>query len=318
MSRISIVLPVFAAAFATAFAAAAAGAQQDRGRPLVLLVHGRGMLDRDTAATRKMWADGLASGLRSVSLTSPITDRDVRVVWYADVLDPRSTLGCNYASTDPRARRARGDDQELKGIVGAIGSLFGALTALVSDSESGLELRSLAADASFLSDAHKRCASESRLATELDRAHREGRPVILVAHSLGSLVAYDYLSSRSDTGVVQRLISIGSPVGSPELRRLLIGGDSTEMLARPASVSDWVNIRNEGDPFATALPIGRDLLATPPADETDPHEMIGYLRGTATAREILSGWCAAIGQGARPAGCSSGGKVEDGLRGSEQ
>jgi pimeloyl-ACP methyl ester carboxylesterase len=286
-----------------ALVAAVAGAQPDRGRPIVLLVHGRGMLDRDTAATRKLWADGLASGLRAVNSGSPITERDVRVVWYADVLDPRSSVGCDYAPTDPRARRAKSDDQDLKGIVSVVGNLFGALTALVSDSESRTELRSLAADASFLSDARKRCASENRLAIELDRARAEGRPVILVAHSLGSLVAYDYLSSRSDSATVQRLITIGSPIGSPELRRLLIGGDSTETFTRPSSVSDWVNIRNQGDPFATSLPIGRDLLVMPPADEPDPQEMVGYLRGTATAREILSGWCGALAQSARPSAC---------------
>jgi pimeloyl-ACP methyl ester carboxylesterase len=287
----------------TILAVAGAGAQQDRGRPLVLLVHGRGMLDRDTAATRKLWTDGLATGLRTVTPSSPITDHDVRVVWYADVLDPRSSLGCDYTRADPRARRARGDDQDLKGVVGAIGSFFGALTAFVSDTESGTELRSLAADASFLSDARKRCASENRLAGELDRARSEGRPVILVAHSLGSVVAYDYLSSRSDSGVVPRLITIGSPVGSPGLRQLLIGGDSTETFTRPPSVTEWVNIRNDGDAFAAPLPFGRDLLVTPPANESDPHEMVGYLRGTATAREILSGWCSALPSGNRPAAC---------------
>jgi pimeloyl-ACP methyl ester carboxylesterase len=295
MSRISLALLVFAAAVA--------GARQDRGRPLVLLVHGRGMLDRDTAATRKLWVNGLASGLRTLTPSSPIGDRDVRVVWYADVLDPRSTLGCDYTSTDPRARRARADDQDLKGVVGVIGTLFGALTSLVSDSESGTQLRTLAGDASFLSDARKRCASENRLGVELDRARREGRPVILIAHSLGSFVAYDYLSSRSDSGLVQRLITIGSPIGSPDLRRLLIGGDSTDAFARPSSVNEWVNIRNDGDPFATPLAIGRDLVVTPPSDEPDLHEMIGYLRGTATAREILSGWCGALSPGSRPTAC---------------
>ncbi|MEP6491897.1 MAG: hypothetical protein ABJF01_04425 [bacterium] len=295
MSRSAIALLVLAAL--------SAGAQQDRGRPVVLLVHGRGMLDRDTAATRKMWSSALTEALHGLTPSSPITDRDIRAVWYADVLDPRSTLGCEYARTDPRARRERADDQQFKGVVGVVGNLLGALTLMVSDSESGTEIRSLAADASFLSDGRKRCASENRLAAELDRARQEGRPVILVAHSLGSLVAYDYLSSRSDSGVVRRFITVGSPIGSPDIRRLLIGGDSTDVLTRPSSVGDWVNIRNENDPFAVPLPIGRDLIVTPPADETDPHELVGYLRGSATVREVLSGWCAAFSSVTRPAAC---------------
>ena len=80
--------------------------QEDRGRPIVLLVHGRGMSDRDTAATRKMWQQALASGARTLTSESLIGDRDVRVVWYADVLDPRSGASCDYAAGDPRARRA--------------------------------------------------------------------------------------------------------------------------------------------------------------------------------------------------------------------
>jgi pimeloyl-ACP methyl ester carboxylesterase len=285
--------------------AAGVGAQQDRGRPIVLLLHGRGMLDRDTAATRKLWGDALIAGLRGVTSAPPMTDRDVRVVWYADVLDPRSALGCEYTRTDPRAKRERTDDQELKGFVSMVGNFLGALTTMASDSESGSELRSLAADAAFLSDGRKRCASENRLAVELDRARQQGRPVVLIAHSLGSLVAYDYLSSRSDSGVVQRLITIGSPVGSPKLRRLLIGGDSTDAFVRPASVVDWVNIHHQSDPFAATLSIGRDVVATQPADEPDAHEMVGYLRGGATAREVLAGWCASLAPTGRPESCRS-------------
>ena len=52
--------------------------QEDRGRPVVLLVHGRGMADRDTAATRKMWERALAAGGRSITSDELITDRDCR------------------------------------------------------------------------------------------------------------------------------------------------------------------------------------------------------------------------------------------------
>ena len=278
------------------FAGAIARGQVDRGRPIILLVHGRGMLDRDTAATRKLWLDGLTSGARALTKDSLFDAHDLRVVWYADVLDPRSNAGCDYAQSDPRARRVRGnsDDAQFRDFVGAIGGFLGALTNMVADSASGSELRSLAADAAFLSDARKRCAAEDRLAQALSTARSEGRPVILVAHSLGSLVAYDYLSAIADSGIVARLVTIGSPVGSTELRELLIGGDST--VTRPRSVLDWVNVRNDSD-------VAGDVVSLPPSDEPDPHEMVGYLRETATAREIFSGWCGAF-RTRRPLGCN--------------
>lgn len=286
-----------------ALLATVARAQDDRGRPLVLLVHGRGMLDRDTAATRKLWLDGLVSGEKTLTQDSLLSPNDVRVVWYADVLDPRANSGCDYASADPRAKRSRGnsDDMQFRDFVGAVGGFLNAITSMMSDSAGGSELRALGADAAFMSDPRKRCAAEDRLAQALSRAKSEGRPVILVAHSLGSVVAYDYLSAIPDSGVVTKLVTIGSPVGSADFRRLLIGGDST--ISRPTSVLDWVNVRNDTDIFAAPLSVGRDVVSLPPPDETDPHEMVGYLREKATSREIFTGWCAAF-RTRRPSGCN--------------
>jgi len=267
-------------------------------------VHGRGMVDRDTAATRTMWLDALKAGAKNVSTQALIGDRDVRLVWYADVLDPASPERCSYAPDDPRTRRDASGDPDLKSFVSLVGNLLGALNTFVSDKDGATELRALSGDATFLTDAHKRCAAEQRLADAIDRAGKEGRPVILVAHSLGSIVAYDYLSSRRDSGVVQSVVTIGSPLGSSELRHLLIGGDSTETFKLPSSARAWINIRSAADPFAMPLSFGRDILTSTPTDEPDAHEMVGYLRNTTTAGAVLGGWCAAF-IGSAPAGCSS-------------
>ena len=280
--------------------------EDDRGRPVVLLVHGRGMLDHDTAATRKMWLDALASGGKTITSLPLLSERDLRVVWYADALDPRSTAGCDYAATDARTKRNAAIDPDLKNLVATVGSLLDMITSVVAiaDTENVSHLRALSADASFLADSRKRCATEQRLADAIDGARREGRPVILVAHSLGSLVAYDYLSARSDTGLVQRFITVGSMVGATELRQLLIGGDASDTLVRPAGVKSWTNIRHEDDLFATTISTGRNVIATQPADEPDPHELVGYLRGSVTATEILGSWCGAYGS-TKPAGCAA-------------
>jgi hypothetical protein len=263
------------------------------------------MSDRDTAATRKMWQQALASGARTLTSEPLIGDRDVRVVWYADVLDPRSGASCEYASGDPRARRARGgDDADFRSFLGVMGGILGVVTSLVDDSEASTQLRALAGDASFVADAGKRCASEQRLAAEIDRAKADGRPIVIVAHSLGAVVAYDYLSARRDSmPVVDRLVTMGSMVGYPELRRLLVGGGAADSLTRPVGVKAWVNLRNGQDVLAAPLSIARDVVTTPAPDEPDPHEMVGYLRSSSSAREILSAWCAAF-SGTRPRGCN--------------
>jgi hypothetical protein len=275
--------------------------EAQRGRPVILLLHGRGLQDRDSVALRRQGLDALRSGLTTVTRAPSLEDGDVRVVWYADVLDPRSADGCDYPAADPRAQRDAKTDAQLKQMIGFAGGFISLISALADDSVAK-EIRALSADASFLGDVRKRCASEARLADAIERARKEGRPIILVAHSLGALVAYDYLSSRSDTAVVQELITIGSMAGAPDLRRLVIGGDSTDVFQVPSSVKEWTNIRNEKDGLAVPLTIGRDILTTAPPDEPDPHEMVGYLRGTMTAREILRDWCAALSTN-RPRGC---------------
>ena len=291
-----------ALALSAALALSPPGRQEEHGRPVILMIHGRGMGDRDTAALRKLWFDGLVSGAKGVTSQRLINEGDVRLVWYADVLDPRSTDRCEYAPGDPRARRDARTDPDVKAAVSLLGNVAGALASLAAGDSSTADLRSLAGDASFLSDSRARCASERRLAAAIDRASREGRPVILVAHSLGSIVAYDYLSSRRDTGVVQRLVSVGSPLGSAGLRHLLIGGDSTDSLAEPPSVRSWVNISNDGDPLAGPVSVARNVTTTAPSDEPDPHEMVGYLRNSVTAGAVLGGWCAAFSARA-PAAC---------------
>ena len=287
-----------------ALASSLLAGQEDRGRPVVLLVHGRGMSDRDSAATRRMWQQALASGARTLTSEPMVADRDVRVVWYADVLDPRSGASCDYAAADPRARRARGDDADFRSFLGVMGGILGVVSSLVDESETTAQLRALAGDASFVADARKRCASEQRLAAEIDHAKTEGRPIVIVAHSLGAVVAYDYLSSRSDSlPVVDRLVTMGSMVGYPELRRLLIGGGTGDSLTRPRGVKTWVNLRNGQDVLAAPLSVGRDVVTTPPPDEPDPHELVGYLRSTSAVREILNAWCEAFA-GTRPRGCT--------------
>lgn len=281
-----------------------ATAQQERGRPVILLVHGRGMQDRDSIAMREQWLGALRSGASTLTRQPTIEDGDVRVVWYADALDPRSSDGCDYDRGDLRAKRGATMDPDFKQFATLVGNFFGAITSLAGDSEDLAQLRALSADAAFLSDARKRCASEARLGAAIDRARRDGRPIILVAHSLGAVMAYDHLSARSDSGVVSEFVTIGSMAGASAIRSLLIGEDSAATFAVPRSVVDWTNIRHTGDDLATPLGVGKDLLTPPPADEPDPHEMIGYLRGTTTARAVIGAWCQAASPTTRPRGCN--------------
>ena len=304
------------AAFAIAAAVVVAplqrhGSAPPPGRPIILLVHGRGLLDRDTAGLRRLWQQAIESGGRAYTRGQLLSDGDGRRVWYADILDPSSMASC-----DRDTRRADGSSEnaELRSFASAVGGVLSLITTLIDDRDQSVELRSLAGDLEFVANSRKRCAVGARLTSAIDSARRQGRPVILVAHSLGSVVAYDALASAKDAPPVERLVTVGAIVGAPGMRQLLLGGALDDTLRIPTSVKSWVNVRRPGDPFATPLSrsiipqrdgrLVRDVLTEAPetTDAAEAHDVVGYLRDAVAARAILSAWCGAFADKA-PSGC---------------
>ena len=145
----------------------------------------------------------------------------------------------------------------------------------------------------------------------LSRARAEQRPVVVVAHSLGSLVAYGALRSASagSDATIQRLVTLGSPLGAAELRQLVFKDSAAARVNLPASVRSWVNVREPRDPIA--IPVSdadssvlRDLVGSGGADGVDAHDMGGYLRDPLAGRAIAWAWCAAFERrSGAPAAC---------------
>jgi hypothetical protein len=248
---------------------------------------------------------------------SKLTDRpllavgDVRLVWYADVLDPASSAGCD-ARTDSSPQRTNEDEGEiLQLLLGVTSTLFTSLYESMPG-ESRSAMRALVGDVLYLGDRWKRCGVDQRLESALGQAAHEARPVILVAHSFGSLVAYSYL--RSDRAraskampTIHRYVTLGSMLGIPELRQLLLGRVGS--LSVPTAVRSWVNVRHLQDPFAAPLADStqkrrgdtaiREVVTSGSA--IDPHDIVTYLRDPAAARAIAWAWCDAGGKAHAPA-----------------
>lgn len=261
-----------------------------------------------------MWETSLRSGMVGLTGAPVLADSDMRVVWYADVLDSQSGASCAFPADDRRARRVMGGDEGLQILTSGMGNVIGILGGIFGDGQVDTELRDAAGDMQFLGDAGKRCAAERRLTDALDAARRARRPVVLVAHSFGSIVAYDALTARDSAQepTIARLVTIGAVVGSPTLRRIIFGESEASALRLPPGVQSWVNVRNPGDPLAAPLePLPhdtsasiRDVPTSTNNDDADTHEMVGYLRDTVTARAVLGAWCATIRpSSARPRGC---------------
>jgi hypothetical protein len=172
--------------------------------------------------------------------------------------------------------------------------------------ESRYSMRALLGDVMYLGDRWRRCAVDRRIESAFARAAREKRPVILVAHSFGSLVAYSYLRADrerhpSAEPAIYRYVTLGSMLGIPELQELLLG--RVGPLSLPAGVRSWVNVRHTADPFAAPLvdTTGRQNGArireiVTSGNAVDPHDIVSYLRDSATARAIAWAWCDAGGK----------------------
>ena len=243
--------------------------------PVVVFVHGRMSVESDTAMLRREWRQALNASLGDRGYRQ-VADGDVRLGWYADVLDPMAE-GCPRASDEENG-------------VDAFGILLSAIVGTIPRGEAR-DAKAFVNDVMFVLDESRRCAARQRVGHEIERAAATGRPVVVVAYSLGSIVAYQYLKERAVNPADPPidLVTIGSPLGVPELKALL--GLEAETLRKPGSVRSWTNILDPEDPIAG--PIASDSasrgvsdIVTKRSAQGQPHMVERYLRDPATA-EIM-------------------------------
>ena len=282
-------------------------------RPLILLVHGRGQTD--SSETRTAWEKALRHGLSRVTDTVPIRPSDIAFVWYANVLTPGSPQRCDHHESNRRSQRMWYSRDKFQNLWIEARLRLAAITNAIPGG--GASAVSRLPDVElFLTDLQKRCAVERRLAFALRDAARDGRPVILVTHSLGSLTAYSYLEEHNPRADyppfdIPHVISFGSMLSVPEVYRAILGSMVKAPIPWPEQVGAWTNIRDPLD--ALAFPYNR--LMSPDSVgvrrsleiviDTSPgprgaHDAVHYLEHPTVAGAILSAWCDAyVSLGAR-------------------
>lgn len=141
----------------------------------------------------------------------------------------------------------------------------------------------------FFFDEHKRNLMEQSLRDRLDVG---GGPFIVVAHSQGSMIAYQVLRQLEKVDCDVRLfITIGSPLGIQEAQDVLGKIGFGKPLAVPECVDRWLNVAESLDPVALDSHLSNDYqpnsrgvkiedhagLMINPEWASNPHSGTGYL-----------------------------------------
>ena len=116
----------------------------------------------------------------------------------------------------------------------------------------------------------------------------EGRPKVLVGHSLGSIVAYEALCLNPDHGVTT-LVTLGSPLGLRSIREGLRREATQVIPGLPPGVSSWVNVYDENDPVALGGPLQphwTTVVDNVVDNGRKPHDAVAYLGKRATGEPV--------------------------------
>jgi pimeloyl-ACP methyl ester carboxylesterase len=136
----------------------------------------------------------------------------------------------------------------------------------------------------------------ARLLKELAAATAKAEKVVVVAHSMGTMVAYDVLRNCPDCPLVDTLITLGSPLGVREVQEELIAEGASDVDFPAAKLSRWINVYDPLDPVCGADPrLANDFQAVDGLSVTDVresnwggwrHTITHYLAGTSFRKHL--------------------------------
>ena len=153
------------------------------------------------------------------------------------------------------------------------------------------------------------------LKSSLRQAYAAKRPILLMAHSMGSVIAYESLWQMSRANRepmrIDLLLTMGSPLGQNYIQTRLKGSDAIGKVRYPDNIRNWVNLTAVGDLTAIVPALkrgfGEMLQAGLVVDIDDrkiynwfrldgvlnTHAEYGYLANPETAA-IVSAWWSSV------------------------
>ncbi len=296
---------------------------------VIVGIHGLANKPKRTVL-KKYWIDSIKEGLRkNCNVRTPAFD--YKMVYWADLLyhtqqhdDPLFSFDKLY-NDEPYIDGAPGpfelhEDGVTDTVMASVLGLFGAGIDVAKDkfNMEGLAdwvLGKVLKDLDFYYDETRKIGDRSKpkkavlarkvLMDELKNAllPLKGKEIMLIAHSMGTIIAYDVLRDigQSDPDFeLSQFITIGSPLGLPHVKKNIIderaySGLKKNRVRTPTVVTGrWVNYADRKDPVALdvhlkddygknkrGVQVEDDLVANryeSPAGKANHHKSYGYLR----------------------------------------
>ncbi|HUL92454.1 MAG TPA: hypothetical protein VLV56_08910 [Burkholderiales bacterium] len=260
---------------------------------------------------RNWWTAAMAEGI-SRNCEGKKPDVDFVLAYWADVMYPTpvaiSDVGEPYVAAGgsgplPRAGlsiRTIAGTRIKEGVGKMLETVFGAPVA-------GDEIRD--ALKTKAPDLHRyrhhratRDAVRERLRETLRSAHNADREIMLIAHSMGSIVAYDVLRAAGRTlpGLrISHFVTLGSPLGLTKVKEIVAAP-----LRVPECAARWSNFADPRDYAArwdtrlsndyranrAGVTVSDHLVINgyvAPSGKLNPHKIYGYLR-TPEVSELIA------------------------------
>jgi len=274
---------------------------------LIVGVHGIGHQFNGANVLAREWVPALRDGVTRAGATAPSADA-IAMAFYGDLFRPagKKALGePRYGAADVDdelerelllawAEEAQRRDAGAPATKAATPRSVQAALGILSRSKffTGIAERLLIADLkqvrTYFRDDTIRGAIRKRLEAEVSDETR-----VIVAHSLGSVVAYEALCAHPEWKVAI-FVTIGSPLGIRNLVFDRLRPPPTEDRGQwPACVMSWVNVADAGDVVALVKQLSTNF-GTAVEDEmvsngATAHDASPYLTAAETGRAIARG-----------------------------
>ncbi|MFF1810741.1 caspase family protein [Streptomyces sp. NPDC058251] len=222
----------------------------------VLGVHGFGNQFAGPHALTRDWLPAIQDGIHRVAPSADVSAIDLTMAFFADLLRPRSAQGPERPGDEDDENVTAAEAEVITDWIAAAEgaqprrklNVYTAVRRMASlmagGAASGPMERLLVMG---LRDLSRYFQHELRgeVTARIHRSITETRPHVMLAHSLGSVAAYEALW-REPFPKVDTLVTTGSPLGlKPVVDRL-----ETPEHARPPGVNRWFNLAGSADVVA--------------------------------------------------------------------